>query len=118
VIAIEPAEETRAAGVPLFVNVTVKNFGARAATKVQLKLQSTFYLPDDPVKTPPEELKGQTDDLATLLIDQIGPGETVTRRVQVYFLRPGSVVAASRKIRSRPIITAECNRLPAACCWH
>jgi len=92
VIAIEPAEETRAAGVPLFVNVTVKNFGTRAATKVQLKLQSTFYSPDDPVKTPPEELKGQTDDLATLLIDQIGPGETVTRRVQVYFPRPGKHV--------------------------
>src|SRR5262245_6966094 len=28
VIAIEPADETRAAGVPLFVNVKVKNFGA------------------------------------------------------------------------------------------
>ena len=27
-----------------------------------------------------EDLKGQVDDLATLLIDQIGPAETVTRR--------------------------------------
>jgi hypothetical protein len=92
VIAIEPAEETRAAGVPLFVNVTVKNFGTRVATKVQLKLQSTFYPPDEPPRSAPEELKGQTDDLATLLIDQIGPGEAVARRVQVYFPLPGKHV--------------------------
>jgi hypothetical protein len=77
----------------------VKNFGTRPATKVQLKLQSTFYAPDDIAKTPPgaaENLKGQVEELATLLIDQIGPGETVTRRVQVYFPQPGKhVVEAS-----------------------
>ena len=99
IVAIEPAEETRAAGVPLFVNVKVKNSGTRAASKVQLKLQSTFYAPDDIVKTPPgaaETLKGQVEELATLLIDQIGPGETVVRRVQVYFPEPGKhVVEAS-----------------------
>jgi hypothetical protein len=99
IVAIEPADETRAAGVPLFVNVKVKNFGTRTATKVQLKLQSTFYPPDETAKTPPtaaDTLKGQTDDLATLLIDQIGPSETITRRVQVYFPQPGKhVVEAS-----------------------
>src|SRR5207249_7320909 len=99
IVAIEPADETRAAGVPLFVNVKVKNFGNRAASKVQLKLQSTFYPPDEIAKTPPtaaDTLKGQTEDLATLLIDQVGPSETVTRRVQVYFPQPGKhVVEAS-----------------------
>jgi hypothetical protein len=95
VVAIEPSDETRAAGVPLFVNVKVKNFGARMATKVQLKLQSIFYPIDEVAKTPPtaaETLKGQVDDIATLLIDQIGPGETVSRRVQVYFAQPGKHV--------------------------
>src|SRR6185436_19622516 len=32
IVAIEPADETRAAGVPLFVNVQVKNFSKKAAT--------------------------------------------------------------------------------------
>jgi Aerotolerance regulator N-terminal len=99
IVAIEPADETRAAGVPLFVNVKVKNFGAKAASKVQLKLQSTFYPPEAIAKTQPaaaDSLKGQVDDLATLLIDQIGPGETLTRRIQVYFPQPGKhVVEAS-----------------------
>jgi len=95
IVAIEPADETRAAGVPLFVNVKVKNFGVRGASKVQLKLHSTFYSPDDIARTTPaaaETLKGQSEEVATLLIDQIGPGETVTRRIQVYFAQPGKHV--------------------------
>jgi hypothetical protein len=95
VVAIEPADETRAAGVPLFVNVRVKNFGAKSVSKVQLKLQATFYSPGEISRTPPtaaDTLKGQVEELATLLIDQIGPGETVARRVQVYFPEPGKHV--------------------------
>jgi uncharacterized membrane protein len=92
IVAVEPADETRAAGVPLFVNVRVKNHGARAATKVQLKVQSTFYPPDDLTKVQPDKLVGTTEELATLLIDQIGPGETVSRRVQLYFPQPGKHV--------------------------
>jgi hypothetical protein len=96
VVSIEPADETRAASVPLFVNVKVKNFGNKAADKVQLKLQSTFYPIDDLTKADAEQLKGQVDELATLLIEQIGPGEVVDRRVQVYFPQPGKhVVEAS-----------------------
>ncbi|MCI0359038.1 MAG: BatA domain-containing protein [Planctomycetaceae bacterium] len=95
-VAVEPADETRAAGVPLFVNVSVKNHGSRAASKVQLKVQSTFYPPDDLSKTQPDKLTGLTEELATLLIDTIGPGETVSRRVQVYFPQPGKhVIEAS-----------------------
>jgi hypothetical protein len=96
IVAIQPADETRAAGVPLFVNVSVKNHGARAVNKVQLKVQATFYPPDDLSQVQPDKLTGQTEELATLLIDAIGPGETVTRRVQVYFPQPGKhVIEAS-----------------------
>lgn len=89
IVEIAPTEDTRAAGVPLFVNVKVKNFGLRGASKVQLKLQSTFYPPEDAAKSSPEKLKGQEEDLATLLIDNLGPGETIVRRVQVYFPQAG-----------------------------
>lgn len=92
IVAIEPADETRAAGVPLFVNVKVKNFGAAAAQKVQLKLQSTFYPQADVAAGKAESLKGEVDDLATLLIEKLDPGETVNRRIQVYFPQPGKHV--------------------------
>ncbi|HZL89405.1 MAG TPA: BatA domain-containing protein [Pirellulaceae bacterium] len=92
IVDLAPADETRAAGVPLFVNVKVRNFGKQPATKVQLKLQSTFYPPGDAKVTPAEQLKGIRDELATLVIDKIDPGETVVRRVQVYFPQYGKHV--------------------------
>jgi hypothetical protein len=96
IVEIAPTDDTRAAGVPLFVNVRVKNFGSRPVTKVQVKVQQTYYAPDDPVRTSPEQLQGIQEELVTLLVDQIGPQETVTRRVQVYFPQPGRhVVEAS-----------------------
>ena len=70
----------------------VKNFGDTEASKVQLKLASTFYPPEDLSQTPPENRAGVREDLATLLLEKIGPGETLTRRVQVYFPQPGKHV--------------------------
>jgi hypothetical protein len=93
---ITPADETRAAGVPLFVFVKVRNQGLVAANKVQVKINSTFFPPENLASTEPDQLKGLSEELATVLIDQIGPGETVVRRVQVYFPQPGKhVVQAS-----------------------
>jgi hypothetical protein len=92
IVDLAPLDDTRAAGVPLFVQARIKNFGDREVAKVQLKLQSTFYPNDDLAKTDPDKLKGVDEELATLLIDSIGPGETITRRVQVYFPQPGKHV--------------------------
>ena len=92
IVELAATEDTRAAGVPLFVRVKVKNFGSQQATKVQLKLRSTFYPPGDAKTTAPEQLKGIADDLGTVVLDKIDPGETVTRRVQVYFPQHGQHV--------------------------
>ena len=43
---IAPAAETQAAGVPLFIYVSVKNFGKEVARKVTVKIRSIFYDPD------------------------------------------------------------------------
>ena len=96
VVGLEPANETQAAGVPLFVNVTVKNFGPEAARNVQLKVRTRFYDPDLESSVAPVDLAGRVDELPTVLIDQIDPGETATRRVQAFFPKPGRhVVEAS-----------------------
>ncbi len=97
VLEVVPADETRAAGVPLFVNVKIKNFGSATASKVQLKLRSYFYPPESSATvTDPEGVQGVGEDLATLLIDQIGAGETLSRQVQVYFPQPGKHVVEAR----------------------
>ena len=97
IVELAPADETRAAGVPLFVNVKIKNHGPRAVSKVQLRLRSAFYpRPTDAARRDPAKLAAEYDELATLLIDQIGPGETISRRVQAYFVAPGKHLVEAR----------------------
>ena len=88
---IEPASGTRAAGVPLFVEITVKNFGPDRFEQVQLSVRTTYF-PGATPATDPASLQGKRDELPTVLIDRIDPGQSVTRRVQVYFPMAGQHV--------------------------
>jgi hypothetical protein len=96
IIDIRPANETQAAGVPLFVNVTVKNFSQEVARNVQLKVRTKFYDPDMQQTVAPENLVVTPVELPTILIEEIEAGQTVTRRSQAYFPEPGRhVIEAS-----------------------
>ena len=89
---LAPIDDTRAAGVPLFINVSVRNYGSQPATRVQVKLQTVFHDPDNLTDGVVEEMKGFGEELPTLSIDRIAPGATETRRVQVYFPKAGQHV--------------------------
>lgn len=92
---MQPASDTRAAGVPLFVNVTIRNHGQTDATKVQLRIQTAFYSPQRDRQSP-EEAKPDVEDAPVELIDSIPAGEEIVRRIQVYFPQAGKhVVQAS-----------------------
>lgn len=96
VTKIEPGVDTRAAGVPLFCNVEVKNFGTSAARRVQLKVRSYFYDPDQIASGEVDRAVGEAEDLPATIIDEIAAGKTETRRVAVFFPKPGKhVVEAS-----------------------
>jgi hypothetical protein len=69
--ALRPRPGTIAAGVPVFMEVTVKNFGTAPAKNVSVLLAE-----DGQARSP-------------LLIDEIGPGLTQTRRFQVSFVTAG-----------------------------
>jgi hypothetical protein len=91
-LEVAPTDDTRAAGVPLFVQIKVKNHSAKAVQRVQLKVRSTYYPPANPAQFNAEKYVGVSEDIGTLLIDEMGPGETISRRVQVYFPQPGKHV--------------------------
>ena len=91
ITGLEPAEGTRAAGVPLFVDVTVKNFGREPAEQVQLNVRTTYYPALSPTDDP-GSVKGAEDELPTVLIDRVAPGEAIVRRVQIYFPTAGQHV--------------------------
>ena len=89
---LTPADETRAAGVPLFINVGVKNYGNEPARRVPLKIRTIYHDPAGLQTGDLSELAGETDELPTIMLDQIAPGETVNYRAQVYFPEAGEHV--------------------------
>lgn len=90
--SIEPSSDTRAAGVPLFVNITVRNHGRQAAKRVQVKVRTHFFDPGALDPDSPEANRGETEELPVVLFDEIPAGETATQRVQVYFPAAGQHV--------------------------
>ena len=89
---LTPADETRAAGVPLFINVGVKNYGSQPARRVPLKIRTIYHDPARIQTGAASELVGEEDELPTIMLNQIAPGETVNYRVQVYFPEAGEHV--------------------------
>ncbi len=81
---LSPGDGIRAAGVPLFVDVTVKNYGPQVARNVSITLQGQ----DGPVAASGESSDQKLPDpleLPGLTVDSIAAGESVTRRFQVFF---------------------------------
>jgi len=105
---LTPEEGTRAAGVPLFVNVSVRNNGTIAAHNVQAKVRTHFFDPDVARSGEPGKLIGKLDEPPTVLFDEIPPGKTATRRVQVYFPRPGPQVVEA--ILADDVVSADNRR--------
>ena len=83
---IRPTEETRAAGVPLFMNVQITNYGTEPQEKIQLQVRTLFYegsAETGDANTP------SIDELPVLQVERINPKESLTVRVQVYFPKAG-----------------------------
>lgn len=90
---IQPDNATQAAGVPLYINVKVHNFGKTPASKTQLTVRTSFYDPAQERSGDPDQVEPPEDDSpVVVLIPEIGPGESVTSRVQVSFPRSGQHV--------------------------
>lgn len=80
-----PEGGARAAGVPMFVNVTLRNQGTVNASRIQCKVRSWQCAAPGSGESPAPTI----DDLPTIVIDTLAPGESVTRRVQTFFQVPG-----------------------------
>ncbi len=86
IVELSPADGTRAAGVPLQVNVKVKNYGPLPAEQVQVNVSTRSFGGAFSTASPGE---AAVEQLPSLVIDQIGPGESVTRQTQVKFATAG-----------------------------
>ena len=76
---IRPHSGPQAAGVPMFVDVTVTNFGAQPATDVPVAVHVQEFSSRQST-TPKDHGAQQESALPNLLVDSIGPGASVTRK--------------------------------------
>jgi hypothetical protein len=87
-----PAEGVQASGVPLPMNVRVKNFGPQAAEQVQVKVHLQSFADQGGTAGAGGDA---VEELPPLLIDQIAPGETAVRQAQVQFPSAGQHVVSA-----------------------
>lgn len=94
---IRPDSATQAAGVPLYINVDIHNFGKSPALKTQLTVTTEFYDPAQERAGDPNDVDPPDDeDPVVVLVPEIGAGQTFTSRVQVSFPRSGQHVVQAK----------------------
>ena len=83
------SDETRAAGVPVWVHVTVRNHGLTPAKDVKLRVRTKLFDPNDYTESGPQGLRAIEEDLPIEAIREIPAQSDVERRFRVHFATPG-----------------------------
>lgn len=89
VAQLEPEQEVWVAGVPLFIEVQVRNHGQQAVRNILVKPRTIEYADGQVKPLVDQPYSGVITELAPVVIDQIPAGEVVSRRFQVLFESPG-----------------------------
>ena len=91
-VSLEPEKEVWAVGVPLLLRMQVRNRTERNLRNVVVRVRSVTYGEGNVSPQSNAPFSGEILDLPPVAIEEIGPGETVSRQVQVIFSTPGSHV--------------------------
>ncbi len=79
----------RVAGVPLMMTLDVKNLGVDPVRNLQVRVSTAAFPESQVAAAAPELITREANELPILLVENIDPGETVTRRFPVFFAQPG-----------------------------
>ncbi|MFN3191089.1 MAG: BatA domain-containing protein [Aureliella sp.] len=95
-VSLTPEQEVWAAGVPLLVRFQIRNRTNQPAKNVIVRLQAVTYPQRGGEPRVDQDFSGDSLDLPSVVIEQIAPGETVTRQTQVIFGIPGSHIVQAK----------------------
>lgn len=87
-----PEPDVWVAGVPVMVNVTVKNFSPTEVKNVALTASVITYGDDVKIVDPTASLSGTAQSLPAIMIESIPAGQTLTKSFQVYIDQQGTHV--------------------------
>ena len=113
IVDLQAVSNVRVAGTPVMMRLSVKNFGNDIASKLQVSVSTTTYSqPNNPAG-----LISQKEDLPTVFIAEIAPGETQVRSFPVFIdmlgihavsaqLKPDGLTADDRRDCTVELIAA------------
>ncbi len=95
-ISLEPDQEVLAAGVPVILRLAIKNQGANPLRNLTVRTTAYDFSSTQLNIAFDQYSSGVPNELPSIVIENLEPGETVTRGFQVVFPQSGShVVSAS-----------------------
>lgn len=87
---ISPVQDVWVAGVPVVINVTVKNYSQAAATNVTLQSRVVQYGNQIDAVDPTLPVSGTIQPLPTITIESLAPGQQITKTFQVFITQQGT----------------------------
>lgn len=89
---LAPEPDVWVAGVPVMMNVTVKNFSDTEVRNVALTAAVITYGDDVKIADPTSTLSGSVQSLPAIMIESIPAGQQLTKSFQVYIDKQGTHV--------------------------
>ena len=78
------------AGVPVVVNATIRNYGPRDVSNINLEARVIEYSDELTIADPTLSISGKVDPLPTMVIESLAAGAEVTKTFQVYIATEGT----------------------------
>ena len=90
ITSVTPSPDVWVAGVPVMMRVSVKNYGTKQVSRVPINVKLIRY-PNEAIQPDASGLySGAVESLPDLVIDEINPGQEVTKTFQVYVAEVGT----------------------------
>ena len=87
---ISPVQDVWVAGVPVVINVTIKNYSAIAAQNVAMQARVVRYGSSVSSIDPTRVVSGEVEALPTIIIESLAAGQQITKTFQVFITQTGT----------------------------
>lgn len=87
---VSPTPDVWVAGVPVVINVTVKNYSINPVRNIPLRSRVIKYGGDLNLIDASRAFSGEPESLPDLTIESLGAGEVITKSFQVFINQPGT----------------------------
>lgn len=87
---VSPTQDVWVAGVPVVINVTVRNYSQTEAKNVSLTSRVIRYSEDLQLADPTRQFSGEVESLPPLIVESLAPGAEITKTFQVFITQKGT----------------------------